>query len=400
MNNETIRQEVQALHDYTIAMRRTMHSLAEIANEEFDTRAAIEKELKEDGIPFTELQGTSLYAEIDAGRPGPFIALRTDMDALPMPESENNLKQKRVVRSRTPDRTCHACGHDAHMAMCLAACKALAKHKEELTGKIGIIFESGEECGAGYPIVAEYLKDYRFDAVWSIHVYAGIPSGKLCVHEGPRMAGGNIVDITFHGRGGHGSRPDQAVNPVFCAASYLNNLAVAFANQIDANQTVTLGITGIIGGTVSNVIPDDARVIGSFRFFDTKEGEKACRIKKEVAEHTAAMYHCTVEYGPMSDLVGVPVINNPDLARLAEQGIAELAPEAVTDWEPWYASESYARYLQKWPGVQCQLGIRNDAKGTGAPHHNTCFDVDEDVLDLGVLATLKYVAAVQEHYGR
>ncbi len=402
MTNETIKQEAENLHDYVIEMRRTMHQLAEVGGYEKDTRARIEEELKADGISFTELEGTSLYAELDTGKPGPFICLRADMDALPMPENENNLKQKRIVRSRTPDKTMHACGHDAHMAMCLGACKALSRHKDELTGRIGIIFESGEECGAGYEIILDYLKDYKFDAFWAIHVYAGMPTGKLCVHPGPRMAGFAPFDVTFHGKGGHGSRPDQAINPVFCAASYLNNMAVAFANQIDANQTVTLGITSIQGGTVSNVIPDDAHVIGSMRFFDHDEGVKAVRIEKEVAEHTAAMYHCTAEFseGVEKEQVGIPVINDTKLGTLAEKSIAEILPDAVTEWEPWYASESVGRYLMKWPGVLCHLGIKNEAKGTGAGHHNTYFDVDEDALDLGVIATLKYVAAVEEAYGK
>ncbi len=395
LTNEMIRQEVSALHDYVLQLRRTVHQYAEVGGTEKDTRALIEQQLKEDGIAYTELEGMSVLAELDTGRPGPAILLRADIDALPMSEAPDNLKQPRTCISRTPDKTAHLCGHDAHTAMCLGACRLLSHYRDELCGTVTIVFESGEEFGLGFPVILKALEGRKFDACWAIHVYAGIPSGKLCVHEGPRMGGFAQIDVTFHGKGGHGSRPDLAINPLYCAANYINNMAVAFANQIDANQTVTLGITGVTGATSHNIIPDDTTVLGSMRFFNDEEGKKAVRIEKEVAEHTAAYNHCTVTFGEKveSDFTA-PVLNDPELSRLAEDSIEKAAPGSVTDWEPWYASESYAKYLQRWPGVLCHLGIANPEKGTGASHHSTHFDVDEDVLDLGVTATAAYVAAV------
>ena len=241
------------------------------------------------------------------------------------------------------------------------------------------------------------LKTKQIDTFWGIHVWSGMDSGTICVQAGPRMAGGIGVDLTFVGKGGHGSRPDQSINPVFCAANFLNNIAVAFANQIDANETVTLGITGIQGGEVSNVIPDTARVFGSFRLFSEKEGEKAFKILHEVADHTAAMHHCTVEYAENCRIFGGPTTNDPYYSALAEAALPEVLPEGtVVKAEPWYASESFGRYLAMSPGVFAHLGINNPEKGTGAAHHNSKFDVDEDVMIIGVMSTLKYVAAVIE----
>lgn len=400
ISNDVIKSEVMALNDYLIQKRRDIHKLAEISGTEFDTRSYLENEFKEDGIEFIEVPDTSIIGILDSGKEGPTVLLRTDMDALPMPENARNLKTERVCMSRTPDKTCHACGHDAHMAMLLTAAKFLAAHRQELIGKVIFACEEGEENGAGWERLLNAIDErFKIDACWGIHVYAGMPSGKACVQGGPRMAGVSGVDLTFRGKGGHGSRPDQAINPVYCAANFYNNMAVAFANQIDANQTVTLGLTSIQGGEVANVIPDTARVLGSLRFFDVDEGAKAVRIVKEVAEHTAAMHHCTVEYASKIGLAQGPTVNDAELAALAEKKLPEVLPEGfITKWEPWYASESFGSYLRRYRGVFMHLGINNEEKGTGAAHHNTFFDVDEDVLIYGALSTVKYTLSIQEQF--
>ncbi|MCR5372577.1 MAG: amidohydrolase [Solobacterium sp.] len=395
--NEFIQQAAAEVHDYVIEMRREMHKRAEVAPNCVRAGAFIREQLDAMGIPWEPVENHGCFATLDSGRPGPHIGLRADFDALPMPEDECNLSQKRIVMSDTPDKTCHGCGHDAHTAMLLGAAKILSANMDKFDGIIYLAFEDGEENGTGWPGMEKVLKTKQIDTFWGIHVWADLPSGTICVQEGPRMAGGIGVDITFVGKGGHGSRPDQSANPVFMAANYLNNLAVAWANQIDANETVTLGITSIQGGEVSNVIPDTAHVIGSCRLFNVEEGKKAFNILKTVAENTAAMHNGHVEFGPRFMMFGGPVVNDPYYAALAEAALPEvLGAGAVVKSQPWYASESFGRYLSMSPGVFAHLGINNPAKGTGAAHHNSKFDVDEDVLDMGVKATMKYVAAVLE----
>lgn len=400
MDNELIKKEADELESYVIETRRYLHTIPEVSGTEFKTREFIMERLKEDGIPFEEIpDSTGLIGILDTGKPGPHIALRADIDALPMPEEENNLAGPRTCRSSTPDATCHACGHDAHMAMLLGAIRAFARNKDQLEGILYFCFEHGEENGGGIQQMMKALEKYQIDTVWGIHVYAGLESGKVSVQAGPRMAGAIGVNITFKGKGGHGSRPDQSINPVYCAANWYNNIAVAFANQIDANQTVTLGLTSIQGGEVGNVIPDEATVLGSFRFFSEAEGQKAFNILKETAEHTAAMHHCTVDLSKLRE-PGGPVVNDEDASALAEAKLPEVLPEGtIARCEPWYASESFRMYLSKYPGVFCFVGINNPEYGSGAAHHNSFFDVDESVLKLGMLSTLKYVAAVQEKGG-
>ncbi len=397
LTNEFIKKAAAEAEGYVIEMRRELHRRAEVGGETVRTSAFVKAQLDSMGIPWEPVPANGILAELDSGRPGPRIGLRADLDALPMPEDECNLAGKRAVISDTPDKTCHACGHDAHTAMLLGAAKILSSNVDKLNGVIYFAFEDGEENGRGWPGMLPALENKGIESFWAIHVWADLESGKICVQGGPRMAGSIGVDLVFVGKGGHGSRPDQAVNPVFCAANFLNNLAVAFANQIDANETVTLGITSIQGGEASNIIPDTARVRGSMRYFSRKEGEKALAIMREVAEHTALMHHCRVEFGERCRIAAGPVSNDARCSALAERALSELLPEgSVVKAEPWYASESFGRYLALYPGVLAHLGIRAPEKGCGAAHHNSKFDVDEDVLKIGVMSTLGYVAAVTE----
>ncbi len=397
LTNEQIRAAAASVHDYVVEMRRELHKRAEIGGQTTRSAEFIRAQLDAMGIPYETAPVNNMLGLIDTGKPGPSFVLRADFDALPMPEDACNLAEKRTCISDTPDKTCHGCGHDAHTAMLLGSAKIILANKDALCGKYYLAFEDGEENGKGWPGIEQLLSGKTIDTVWGIHVWSDMPSGTICVQPGPRMAGAIGVDVTFIGKGGHGSRPDQAINPVFMAANYLNNLAVAWANQIDANETVTLGITGIQGGEVGNVIPDTAKVIGSCRLFNEDEGRKAVRILKEVAEHTAAMHNGRVEFGARMNLMGGPLKNDEYCGSLAEAELPALLGEGVViKSQPWFAGESFRNYLKLAPGVFAHLGINNPVKGTGAAHHNSRFDVDEDVMDIGVMATLGYVKAILE----
>ena len=398
LTDEYILKRAAETEPEAIAMRRELHRIAEIGGEAEKTAAYIKARLEKLGIPYEQDFATnSILACIDTGREGPSIGLRADMDALPMHEEPTNLKFSRTCISDTPDKTCHACGHDAHMAMLLASTGIIMDDIEEYSGKIWLAFEDGEENGKGWPSMERLFDGKEIDTFFGIHVWSALPSGTICVQAGPRMAGAIGTDITFIGRGGHGSRPDQAVNPVFVAANYLNNLAVAWANRIDANETVTLGITGIKGGEANNVIPDRASLLGSCRYFSEKEADKAVSILRSVAEHTAAMHNAAVEFGPNFGILGGALINDAHYSEIAENELKKLlGDEAVVRSEPWFAGDSFHRYLKKYPGIMAHLGIRNEDKGTGAAHHNSFFDVDESVLKTGVAATLGYVKAVTD----
>ncbi len=393
--------QVKQVESYVINTRRELHKIAEVSGKEYNTHEFIKNEIIKNNLEYDCIKETGIIAKLKTGKPGPNIALRADIDALPITENECNLAGKRSCISNS-ENVSHLCGHDAHSAMLLGAMKVLVAQKEELIGNIYFCFEEGEECACGIEAMMDYLADKDISTVWGIHVYSALESGKISVDAGPRMSGAAGVEISFIGKGGHGSRPDLSINPVFCAANYLNNLSVAFANQIDANETVTLGITSIKADDstlAGNIIGDKAHVIGSLRFFNPELGKKAVDIYKKVAINTAQMHNCKVEFGPRASVLSNPVINDEEYAEIARKALEkELPVGSVVPCEKWYGSESFSRYSDKYKSVFCFVGINNLEYGSGAEHHNEFFDVDENTLSTGVVATIAYVRDFMEYF--
>lgn len=385
------------LEAYVVDCRRHIHGLAELSGEEVATSAFIRKELDSMGIPWTNPTPTSVLGVIDTGLPGRCVALRSDIDALPIVECPENLAGPRTCVSHNP-ATCHACGHDGHSAMLLGAARALATLRDEggLTGTVLLCFESAEETMTGFAPMLAALESYPVESVWGIHLYADLESGKICVDAGSRMAGAASLDVVVHGVGGHGSRPDMAKNPVFAAASLLNNLAVAWVNQLSPEAPVTLGATTIEGGGRFNIIPEEAHVKGSLRYFDAQAGAQALEIVRLVSEHTAAMHGCAADASGSVELA-YPVVNDPAASDLAKRALGRTLPcGSVVSNAPWFGSESFGHYLRRYPGVFAHLGIANPACGSGSPHHTPRFDIDEGVLKVGVAATLAYATEFLE----
>ena len=389
--NEQIKKLVEGQEQYIIDCRHKLHAIPEVCSKEVKTKAFLMEEIKKSGLPYEEVPTNSIIVKLDTGRPGKVVALRADIDGLPVKESEENLAGPRVCRSEH-DGYCHACGHDAHMSMLLGALKVLPQLKDQLSGTVLFCFEEGEEQGTGVDALLAALEKYHVDRCWGIHVYADLAENKMSVDAGPRMAGSAVTTATFKGKGGHGSRPDMARNPVFAAAAFLNNLSMVFGQKITAGQTVTLGITMVHAGEASNVIADTAELGGTFRFFNMEEGQRAADRFVKTAEHTAAMFDCTAEFPRGKPVVaGGPVINDAAAAALAQKVLPEVLPEGtVVPCEPWYASESFGQWLRKYPGVFAFLGIKNEEAGFGALHHNEKFDFNDKVLKLGALATVRY----------
>lgn len=386
--NQQILKLAEEYESYIIDCRRKVHTFAELARVENKTHAFIVDEIKKLGLTYEEVPTTSIIAKLDTGRPGKVIALRADIDALPLVEHPENLKGPRTCCSEQ-EETCHACGHDAHTAMLLGAMQVLTRMKDELNGTVLFCFEEGEEPNSGIRALLAALEKYNVDLCWGIHVYAGLEENKMSMDPGPCMAGAAIIDVTFHGKSGHGSRPDLAASPIFCGANFLTNLSVAFGQQIGAGKTVTMGITMFHGGEVSNLIPDAARLQGSYRFFDAEEGMKALALTKKVANNIADIHNCTAEFAP--DFVGGPVVNDAQCSAIAARVVEEIMPGTVTHCEPWFAGESFRLFLERYPGVFAFLGIKNEDAGYGAPHHNNHFDLNESVLKTGAVATVRYV---------
>lgn len=241
----------------------------------------------------------------------------------------------------------------------------------------------------------DVLSSYPIDDCFALHVYSGLEAGKINIEPGPRMAGTMGIGFTVKGRSGHGSRPDQAVNPIVPAAHIVSQLYSAFMNRLNVEETVTLGLCMFRAGEAPNIIPSEAYVGGSARFFDRAEGEKAERIIYDIVTHTAQCHGCTVEFEGRHNISPQPVVNDREVALRVRQGIASLCGEEVLGaCGRWYASECYSAYLEKYPGALGLLGIANEAYGSGAAHHNGRFDIDESVLPLGVCAEAAFALGI------
>ena len=386
--NERIIELSKVKENQIIAWRRELHRFPEPGGQEVRTAALVEAQARRLGLEVLQAGRPNLIAVLDTGKPGKTVLLRADMDALPVPEHPENLKGKRCCLSENPGYS-HACGHDAHTAMLLGAMELLCAVRERLTGRVIFCFESDEENGSGWPLLLPVLEEMHIDRCFAIHVLSSLEAGKLSIQPGGRMSGMVAVDAEFVGRGGHGSRPDLSVNPVFAAAAALSNLAVASANRIDPGETLTLGITAIQGGSVFNVIPDRARILGTMRYFKREIGQIALDMQRSVFDHTAAMYGCTVEYAPRNRIYLEPVVNDPDCVRMARKNLPQ---QWLADCEPWYASETFSVCMNRWPGALAFLGIKNDELGSGAEHHNERFDLDESALWRGTACYALFAA--------
>lgn len=388
ISNEVILNSVEEINNYLINTRRYLHENPELSGEEIETSKFLKKEAKKLDLPIVEVEGTGFYAILDTGNPGKTLGLRTDIDALPIVEKDSNQKNMRLCKSIIEGKF-HACGHDGHMATLLGAMKILSQNKDKLKGKIIFIFEEGEETGSGIYKMVEALKNENIDAIYGEHLAAFLETGKIAVDAGPIMAGNAIVDFTVRGKGGHGSRPDLSISPIFVASNIISGLASAWVNRIDVSKTVTLGLGLINGGTIANVIPDEVRVAGTLRYFDTEEGKKALDLVRKIGTLTAEAHECEfIENKILHD--NEPVINDENLTKLAQDSIEEILPGSIHREITWFASETFAGYNKLCPTVFTMVGTKNDKIGSGAEHHNEYFDIDEKSLSIGTIAMVKF----------
>lgn len=381
--------KVKEIMPYTIEVRRHLHENPELSSQEFKTSDYLKKICREFNLEIEEVPadersaGTGFIATLDTQKPGKTIALRTDIDALPIKENDKNLKGSRSVKSQV-DGKMHACGHDGHMAILVASMKLLVEMKDDLKGKIIFVFEEGEESSTGIHAMVRLLKTKKIDAIYGNHLYSGLETGKVAVEAGPIMSASLRIRMKVIGKGGHVSRPDKLVNPVYVAAYILTNLAGAWANQIDFENPVTLGFSQIQGSSARNVIADEAKIAGSLRYFNEASGMHAYEVIKNVASSVAQAHQARVEFSEDSGPSAAPVINDEYLAELCKESVKKLGSDILLENYKWYASESFGHYGKEFPALFTLVGTKNDEVGSGADHHNEYFDLDESSFQYGI----------------
>ncbi|NJE03380.1 M20 family metallopeptidase [Thermococcus sp. MV11] len=364
-------EEALKIKEQIISWRRDFHMYPELKYEEERTSKIVEEHLREWGYRVKRV-GTGIIADIGEGEKT--IALRADMDALPIQE-ENDVPYK----SRIPGKM-HACGHDAHTAMLLGAAKIIAEHAEEFNGRVRLIFQPAEEGGNGAVKMIEGGALEGVDAIFGFHVWIDLPSGIIGIQEGPFMAGAGIFSARITGRGGHGASPHQTVDPIPISAETILALQTIVSRNVSPIETGVVSVTAVHAGTAFNVIPEEVEMKGTIRFFNPEIGDLIQRRIQEIFRGVAMAHGASYELS-IEELVP-PTINDAEMARFARR-VAEKYGIRHGGVEPTMGAEDFAVYLQKVPGAFLTLGIRNEEKGIIHPHHHPRFDVDEDVLYLG-----------------
>lgn len=368
---EKIVKKAKEVESYIVTMRRDFHMHPELGGEEVRTSKIIEEELKKLGYEIVRTAGTGVIGILKGGKEGKTVALRADIDALPVQE-ENDVPYK----SKTLGKM-HACGHDAHTAMLLGAAKILAELKEELHGTVKLIFQPGEEVFLGAKKIVEegHLDDV--DAIFGIHIWAELPSGLIGIKDGPLMASADAFRVTLKGKGGHGAIPHMSIDPITAAADLVNAYQKIISREIEPLQAAVITIGSVQAGTAFNVIPETVELKGTIRAFDWSVRDYIIERMKQITESYTKGMRCEGSFELMAETLP-PTINDKTLAEYARGVLSEIGE--IVEPKPTMGAEDFACYLQKVPGVFIFLGTKNEEKGIIYPHHHPKFNVDESVL--------------------
>lgn len=378
---QRIQQLAGTISSDVIGYRRHIHANPELSFEEVNTSAYVSQLLTSFGVKHeTGVAGTGVVALIEGKNPtSKVIALRADMDALPI-EEKNDVPYK-----STNIGVMHACGHDVHTSSLLGTAKILSQVTDQFEGTIKLIFQPGEEKfpgGASLMIDAGVLENPAPQNIIGQHVMALIPAGKVGFREGMYMASADEIYITVKGKGGHAAMPDKNVDPILIASHIIVALQQVISRNCDPRIPAVLSFGKIMGMGATNVIPEEVYIEGTFRTLNEEwRAEAKQRIKKMatgIAESMGAT--CDVD---IKD--GYPFLKNePALAkRMRAAAVDFLGEENVLDLDLWMAAEDFAYYSQKIDACFYRLGIRNEAKGITSGVHTATFDIDEAALQTG-----------------
>ena len=380
MLRQNIKQLSEKYADQFIAIRQHLHTHPELSYNEFETSKFIQQILKEWGVEYSIMATTGVVGIIKGKNPSSkIIALRGDMDALPITE-ENDIaycSQNKGVM--------HACGHDVHTTCLLGAAKILNELKEEWEGTIKLIFQPGEEKnpgGASLMIKEGVLNDPAPTAIFGLHVHPGLEVGNFSFRSGKAMASADEIYITVKGKGGHAAAPQFTSDTVLAASQLVVNLQQMISRMNDPLNPTVLSITSINGGNTTNVIPAEVKLMGTFRAMDETWRYKAHEIIKTICEHTAGITRteiiCNVD-------IGYPfLLNDESLCNKAIVLAKEMAgPDRVYETEIRMGAEDFAFYSHLIPACFFRLGVGNKERGISAGVHTSGFNIDERAISLG-----------------
>ncbi|QKG85195.1 amidohydrolase [Kroppenstedtia pulmonis] len=367
-----IRQRIETIFPQMVEWRRYLHQNPELSFHEIRTAEFVADRLRSMNIKVcTGVGGNGVVGLLSGGRPGKKVALRADIDALPIQDEKTC-----TYRSRVPG-VMHACGHDAHTATLLGVASLMSTIREEIPGQIIFMFQHAEEVIPGGAV--SMIKDgvlEGVDAVYGVHLWTPLPCGVVGLRSGALMAAADSFEIEVVGQGGHGGLPHETVDAVAIASHLVVNLQTIVSRQLDPLQSGVISVGTIKGGRSFNVIAEESRLTGTVRTFDPEIRQFIQHRIKEVAEQTCSMFgaRCRFKY----DRGYPPVMNDQwETQRMEKVARRILGNDQVKEIQPVMAGEDFAYYLQKRPGAFCFVGAGNREKGITFPHHHPRFDLDE-----------------------
>ncbi|RYD55207.1 MAG: amidohydrolase [Sphingobacteriales bacterium] len=379
---DQIREKAAAYFPEVQAIRHHIHSNPELSFQEHNTAAYISSRLTEWGVKhIAGIAGTGIAAIIEGNNPGKrCIALRADMDALPIQELNET-----PYRSQNAG-VMHACGHDVHSSCLLGVAKIMHELREEWEGTLKLIFQPGEEKhpgGASLMIADGVLENPKPEAILALHVYPHLPVGTAGFRAGQYMASADEIYITIEGKGGHAALPHQTIDPIAIAAHVITGLQQVISRKGNPLIPSVLTFGKIAGGFATNVIPDKVEILGTLRTMDETWRYKAHELIKKITEQTCEAYGATAT---VEIPIGYPsLFNDPVLTMHAEGWAREyMGGENVHTLDMRMAAEDFSFYTHHVPGCFFRIGTNRNNEEFTAPVHNARFDIDEHALQVGV----------------
>jgi amidohydrolase len=377
---DSIQEKIAGMKDWLVEVRRTIHMNPELGFEEVETSKLIAGWLEKFGLQVkTAVATTGVVGLLEGAKAGKTVAIRADMDALPLDEA-NDIPYRSRVKGKM-----HACGHDGHVAILLGVARLFSGIREKMNGNIKWLFQPAEEGGGGGRVMVEegVLENPKVDAVFGAHLFPDLRMGKVGIHEKEGLAATDRVVITMKGKGGHGAYPHLSRDPILAAGHLITQIHSIVSRSIGPLDSAVITIGKVSGGTAFNIIPDEVELLGTVRSLTAAVREDLKRRLEEVARGVARSFDldCQVDFQ-----YGYPaLVNDPEMSHLVASACGRgIGEENVEFLKPSMGGEDFAYYLQKVPGSFFRLGCRNDAKGIVHPFHSSRFEMDEDALPFGV----------------
>ena len=379
MNAQTLNGLADSIREQVIEWRRYLHQHPELSFQEEKTAKFVYDTLASfGGLELSRPTANSVVARLIGEKPGKVLAIRADMDALPILE-ENTFE----FVSQNPG-VMHACGHDGHTAMLLGTAKVLSGLRAEIAGEVRFLFQHAEEVwpGGAEEMVQAGAMD-GVDMVIGIHLWSPLEQGKVGVIYGPMLASPDTFWITVNGKGGHAAMPHQTIDSIAVGAQVVTNLQHIVSRNADPLDPLVLSVTQFVAGTTHNVIPGSVQMQGTVRSFNQTVRDQMPglmeRVIKGITDAHGASYEFKYQYGYR------PVINSEATTKVVEETVRDVfGDETVEIMPPVMVGEDFSAFQQKAPGTFILVGAGNKEKGITYPHHHSRFTIDEDSMDIGV----------------